>query len=362
MISMKILHTGDIHLRNVDDERWQALEKIIEIGNKNEIDILVIAGDMFDKGVDGEKLRPHIRSLFENSTFTTLILPGNHDYEIFEESLYWGKNVVVIHDFKQPYSEDTSVFWGLPFENLTEEEILERLYEMGKLMDNSKTNILIFHGELTDAFGWLKGFGDEGTKRYMPVKTAYFKDLPISYVLAGHFHTNFEVIKLPNNGYFVYPGSPVSITTKEIGRRKVNLFTVGEPPQEYSIDTFHYEKKKIYIDPLEEIDPLEQIKSEIEPLFSGTDKNYKVMIEISGYINRAKHATSEGDIQQYLDVLKEKYSSQISDITNHVQDLTRILNDPLFLQFSEKLNALDYSEEDKRRITEYVLKAMMEVL
>lgn len=58
---MKILHTADIHLRERHDERWKALQKIIEIGKREKIDVLAISGDLFDKGIDAEKLRPHIR-------------------------------------------------------------------------------------------------------------------------------------------------------------------------------------------------------------------------------------------------------------------------------------------------------------
>jgi len=35
---MKILHTADIHLREYKDDRWKMLQKLIEIGKKEEID------------------------------------------------------------------------------------------------------------------------------------------------------------------------------------------------------------------------------------------------------------------------------------------------------------------------------------
>jgi len=133
-----VLHSGDIHIREKNDERWKAFEKIIELCTTHKVDVLVIAGDLFDKGVDGETLRPEIRKLFENSTFKTLILPGNHDYEVFQSGHYWGNNVEVINDYKKPYSIENVDFWGLPYEDLKEDEILERLYEMNEMMDEDK--------------------------------------------------------------------------------------------------------------------------------------------------------------------------------------------------------------------------------
>jgi exonuclease SbcD len=72
-----------------------------------------------------------------------------------------------------------------------------------------KKNILLCHGELLDAFFSRTCFGAEGEGRYMPFKLSYFDDLNIDYVLAGHFHSRFDVWQLKNGGYFVYPGSPI---------------------------------------------------------------------------------------------------------------------------------------------------------
>jgi len=50
---MKILHTADVHLREVGDKRWEALQKLIEAAKKEGAEILAISGDLFDKGITG---------------------------------------------------------------------------------------------------------------------------------------------------------------------------------------------------------------------------------------------------------------------------------------------------------------------
>ena len=76
---MKILHTADIHLRTYLDDRWAALEKILDVGKKQKIDVLAISGDLFDAQLDTEKLRPKIREVFSNNDFQIVLIPGNYD-------------------------------------------------------------------------------------------------------------------------------------------------------------------------------------------------------------------------------------------------------------------------------------------
>lgn len=67
--NMKILQTADIHLGKYGDDRWKTLQKLIEIGKKEKVEIFVISGDLFDKNVDAENLRPidcHEDGSFDN--------------------------------------------------------------------------------------------------------------------------------------------------------------------------------------------------------------------------------------------------------------------------------------------------------
>jgi len=61
---IKILHTADLHIKQYGDERWKALQKLIEIGKREKIDIFVISGDLFNSGVNAENLRGQVREIF----------------------------------------------------------------------------------------------------------------------------------------------------------------------------------------------------------------------------------------------------------------------------------------------------------
>ena len=123
------------------------------------------------------------------------------------------------------------------------------LRRAAKEVKNDIPSVLLLHCELLDISGIWENYGNEGASRYFPVRLGYFADLPWNYVLAGHFHTNFDINRFGNAGYFVYPGSPVSVTEKETGIRKVNIFEPGKVPSEHPVNSFFYESLEITLNP-----------------------------------------------------------------------------------------------------------------
>ena len=43
---MLILHTSDLHLKEYEDERWNTLVNLLEIGKEKKIDIFIVSGDL----------------------------------------------------------------------------------------------------------------------------------------------------------------------------------------------------------------------------------------------------------------------------------------------------------------------------
>ncbi len=352
--AMKILHTADIHLTEENDERWKTLQQLIEIGKKEKIDIFAISGDLFDKDIDAEKLRPIIREIFSNTGFKIIIIPGNHDIDSYSSGLHFGEDLFILTDHEVPFEYNDVVIWGMPFEKIEEKEIQSRLRLLKTNLDTNKTNILLYHGELLDAFFFRGDFGDEGNERYMPLKISYFKDLKIDYILGGHFHTSFDKRMLENGGYFCYPGSPISITKRETGRRKVNLFEVGKPPNEYSMDSPHFEKINIVLDPYNTDNPKEILKKGLK----NTHSNAKIILTVKGYINSEAIGISEKELIKQM----KKIASKIC-IEDHYPfyDISRILEDDLFNNFIKKLEGSDYKVDEKKQMRDLAIRAMMEI-
>jgi len=352
---MKILHTADMHLRGLNDERWKTLEKLIDVGKKEKIDVLVISGDLFDEGIDAERLRPHIRELFSKTGFKILIIPGNHDEGSFETGLYFGEDAIVLNDTAPQDFGDVRII-GIPYESIESEDVFSKIQSLKTRLTEDKTNILIYHGELLDLFFSREDFGDEGQKRYMPIKASYLDNLKIDYVLAGHFHTRFDVKRLGNGGFFIYPGSPISITKAETGQRKVNLLTVGKPPNEYPLDTLHYEKVLIEFDPFIERNPIEFVKE----AFQKFHPQAKILLTFGGYINSKQIGISESQLVEQLKVFAK--GRCVEEPSYQFSDIKKILDNDLFQSFKQKVESSDYDEEQKKKMLRIAIQAMMEAL
>ncbi|RMH89551.1 MAG: DNA repair exonuclease, partial [Calditrichaeota bacterium] len=335
---MKILHTADIHLREYNDERWQALRRIVEESLQQQVDVLVISGDLFDSTADAQKLRSKIRELFNELSCPVILIGGNHDAQAYPEGTFWGPTVTVIRDLLTPVEIQGAYFWGFPYEDLLEEEILEYLHLAGSMAGPEATHILLFHGELLDfTEGWA-GYGDEGQRRYLPVKLSYFRELPWQYVLAGHFHSNFEVHEFSPERYFVYPGSPIPITRREIGPRRVNLFRIGEPPTPMPLDTPFYERMELRLHPFLREDPLTLIHTRLGQL----PEQGRLLVEVTGYYDGSALGMTEEELYRALSRLK----SERLDFTRlEFRDVRDIVEDELFKMFVKRLQEKPWDEQ-----------------
>jgi len=343
---MKILHTSDIHIREYKDDSWRAFESLIKVASKEKIDFFVISGDLFDEKGSFVKLYPEIRPLLNNTDYEFIIIAGNHDEKAFGSEAFLGEKVKIIRDLTEPLEYEELRFFGFPFRNITSGEVRNNLRKIQELTTNDKVNLLLFHGELLDHSFSGSDFGDEEIN-YMSVRLSFFDNLNLKYVLAGHFHTNFQVYELDSGGFFVYPGSPISITRKETGRRSVNLFEVGNPPSQYKINTPYYKKLTLSIYPEENTSTVAKIKKKIKKL----PKEAKILLSLTGYTEE-----KEEDFHKKIKELEDKY--QNLEIENRVRGIKQLAEDELFKAFNRKLEKLNPSR--KQKIKKLVIKSLLE--
>jgi len=351
---MKVLHTSDIHLKEYNDDRWNALTSLLETAKKESIDLFVISGDLFDKNVNAEFLRQHLRNHFSDNNFDIIIIPGNHDSNSFGNSdsgLYFGSDVSIIYDLSNPIEYNNVRVWGFPFEVMSKEEILSRLDKIKEDITSDKINLLLYHGELTDAFFSKSEFGDEGEERYMPCKLSYFKDLNFNYILAGHFHTRFDIRKPNESSYFIYPGSPIFLTRREQGLRKVNIFVTGEAPKEFVLGTPHYEEIIIEFDPFSEEDYLETLRGRLNEIHL----NARVHLTVKGYIDSKSLGMNETTLMKEVNEIVGNRNVKRLFL---LEDIEEIFEDELFLKFTRMLIENGYNEEKKEQLRNLVIAAM----
>lgn len=356
---MKILHSGDIHLARDEDGRWDSLSEILDIAHEQECAFLAISGDLFDNETDAEALRAALRSSFEDAEFETLIIPGNHDAEAFRAGLYFGEGVRVLkdHDWSQNVVDREEVrIIGIPFEAMTADQFHRRLRSVADLVEADRTNILLYHGELLDASFDQGAFGPE-RGRYMPSRLAYFAELGVDYVLAGHFHSNFQMRGFGEDGFFVYPGSPVSVTRREVGQRSVALIDPGKAPQEVPLETHHYQRVEVTLDAFADGDPIEVVRSHLQDMHPMAT----VLLSVDGTIRGMRE-------QELWQAMREATADMPVEISPPgFRDVSHILQHPVYGLFQSRLEALQAQVENPLRgeeaekLRRMLIRAMSEV-
>ncbi len=83
----RILHTSDIHLDRPGDTPSLCLEKLVDVAIEREVDLVLIAGDLFDHNRIGEKVFGATLTQLGRLSVPVVILPGNHDCLIPEAVL-----------------------------------------------------------------------------------------------------------------------------------------------------------------------------------------------------------------------------------------------------------------------------------
>jgi exonuclease SbcD len=357
MRAMRILHTSDLHLRTTNDERWRALVDVLNNAEKLKCSALVVCGDMFDRSVDAQMLKTPLREVLEKRPFPVFILPGNHDSGGLNAGDFFGQNVTVLADPAQVVDLGMLRLVGIPFENVGPDIVLERLLAARERIrdEDGAVNVLLYHGELLDMIPEPDAFGDEEGYDYMPVRLSTFAGLGFDYVLAGHFHKNYDVRQF-DGGYFVYSGSPVSITRKEIGRRHAVVIDAGEPPRPVPLDTAHAESVDIVLNPFDRVGPSDNIRRRLEELHSGA----VAYLTVSGFVD----VDTLGKTEKEFDAEIKQFESfpGVKEVNSRWREVGDILRNELFRKFNERLAGEKATEEHLRLMREMVIDSLTEIV
>lgn len=345
---MKILHTSDIHLKEDSPERLDAFRKILSVATAEQVDLLVIAGDMFNSEEDADKLRNKLRNMLSGNSFKVLIIPGNHDQFAFRGDVNYGSDVTAV--LETPYQtlnfDDVRIV-AIPY---AEKRIVDLATDLSASLQKEKTNVLVVHCTL-DLLGMSsEGMGDEQDCKYMPVSCETLKLIGFDYVLAGHCHSSYKVYPIDSAKWFVYPGSPISITEKEQGKRSVNLLDTTSGLREISLDTPYFLTLRIEVNPGKEKEALESLTLELQ----GHTKGFGIIdVEISGFIQM-----NENDFEKMIQDAVEPY--QIKKIDKTYNDISYILDDPLYKMYQEEiLNSKELDDDIREEMESLMLEAFI---
>lgn len=233
---------------------------------------------------------------------------------------------------------------AVPYVEKDFSDLVDKLHEA---RDEDRLNILLLHGTLSATT--RQAFGEE--TRYLPFTAERLLEIGVKYVFAGHIHSSPTKRTFGDGECIVaYPGSPVSITTKEINKRGVWLFdTSRKELHERDVESFHYVREELEMSSGEAKGQLEQLAVRL------SDReldNATVLIEPSSFIEM-----DESTFFERLNRIVEDAGIDDYEIgRGQVESAKAILDSKLYQEFERKLEEKEV--DDQRAVRRTVLQAL----
>jgi len=205
---MKIAITADVHLKTGQEypERYNALKDILDVLVKEDIPILIVAGDLFDAGSQNYAVFDELCRDKKYAGIDFHVIPGNHDSSLGPRH-FAAPNIRIYNEPALVSVGETGPgFFFIPY--LTGRS-------MGEVIAKHKTSlpdrwILVGHGD------YLSGTRDPNNYEpgvYMPLGRSDIEYYNPARVILGHIHKKMDT------GKVCYPGSPCGMDINETGRR-----------------------------------------------------------------------------------------------------------------------------------------------
>lgn len=190
-VRRRILHTSDVHLISLGDRACHSLRAVVDAAVKNEVDLVIIAGDLFDGNSVDEELASFAVEQLRHLPAYTVILPGNHDCLVADSIYHRGglddlwRSTPKIRIFRAPQGEtldfpDLGVsVWGKPVSSY--DGHVRPLDGIPRYKRDGKWHIAVAHG----FYGGTRG----SFQRSFPISHEEIVDLHkhnIDYVALGH--------------------------------------------------------------------------------------------------------------------------------------------------------------------------------
>ena len=246
---MKIMHLGDLHIGKslgdfdlYEDQRY-ILEQILNLIKEKSVDALLIAGDVYDKAIPGEKsvqlLDYFLKRLVETG-IKTYMISGNHDSDErlnFGSSLFESNNIYInskfngilkrysLHDefgelniYLLPFVKASQVQHFFPEEKIDSYDMAVRTIIKHSDFDACKRNILVAH-QFVAGKDDPEIAGSEGLSVHnvgMVEKIGYGSLAEFDYVALGHIHSPQSV----GLKHIRYSGSPLKYSLSEVNNNK----------------------------------------------------------------------------------------------------------------------------------------------
>ncbi len=326
MKKVKIVHTADLHFDtpfNEVDDKQRAINKeelrevfknIINFCKEKQVDILLLAGDIFDNLTLNRETIYFLENVFNNIKETRVFIsPGNHDpynNNSFYKLIKWPENVYIFKDkLEKVYIKELETnVWGAAF---NEKYVRESLIK-GFSQNNKEINIMVIHGEISSS--------SEGNE-YNPITLKDIKESGMDYIALGHRH-NFSGVLKEGNTFYSYSGCPQGRGFDETGDKGIIYGYVSKGAVELSfIKTCKRNYEEVYVDISNLFGYEEVIKKILDVIKEEDRKNNLYKIILKGEVSEKFHI-EEKVLKSKL--VKDFYFCKVVDKTSIALDIKEL--------------------------------------
>lgn len=383
---MKIFHISDLHigkqlhLYDISEVQRNVLAQIVELAKKERPDVIVIAGDIYDKAApSGEAFR--LFDEFLNGLgsiepmIPVLIIAGNHDnhLRLHYASSFLEKHQIYISSslpktsdehLKKIVLEDeygTVNFYMLPFtrpadgKNLFGKEVEIQTYDDAVRMmiereeiDVTQRNVLVAHQFFVK--GQTEPEKRESELRYISVGGIDSVDTAcvehFDYVALGHIHSSQSIGK----PYIRYSGTPLKYSvSEEKDKKSITVAVLGEKGEEPEFSFL----------PLEMKPDVRKIKGTLEELIAqAKEGDNEDFVSIVLTDEKTPYKAKERLQECYDNILEISVeNTRTREILQ--QDVAETISeDPvaLFSEFYQEMNQTPISDRERKVLEDIVKK------
>jgi len=361
---MKIIHCADIHLDSPlgnlskedaikrNQEIFDSFISVVNYAKHNEIENIMISGDLFDNNKIARKSYNNIIKLIEdNATINFYYINGNHDYNTF-----YPEDVERLNNLYTFVNNKPVVIKELALGNIVIQGLnpksggFKEQYKDIEFKDNDY-NILMMHGMISEY--------ENNNNDNIAINRLIGKC--IDYLALGHIHSYSEG-KLDSRGVYAYPGCLEPRGFDEIDEHGFIILDINEKTFESTVTFKDFSKRKcinITMD-ISKVQSAYELEDEIDKQLSDANasNNDIILITITGntlfnFEKDKSYIMKQFNDSYYMFRIHDKTRQFIakSDNVNNSSTLEDEFNILL-----EKQTGIDVADKDK--IYEFFSKAL----
>lgn len=362
---MKLIHCADLHLDSVltthltkekakerKAELLQTFLRMVDYAVENEVEAILIAGDLFDKKNISATARNAVKhAIQENNQITFFYLQGNHDVNFFLRS-----------EEKRP--ENLKCF-GEEWSSYILGEDGKKLVVSGLELSRNNAgyaghslslnlgnfNIVMLHGQDSQ-------YEVKDKTEVIPLEL--FKNKGIDYLALGHIHS-YKMEPLDGRGNYCYSGCLEGRGFDECGKHGFVLLDINLNSGEYTTQFIPFAFRNLYAVPVDisgcmnTLEIEEKIKKKLHD--GGYEKSSLIKVVLEGEVD----VECEKNTDYLADWLKnEYYYLQVRD-NSHVRiDYDAyVYDESLKGEFVRTVRGIEeMPEEDKGAIIRFGIQAL----